>query len=285
MRWLPLLALVFASTATANDQLSNPAFLGIGMNDMPQRPGMPPLPASCVVTNVTRGSGAMAAGLTGGDLLRAIGGKAVVNCDAVLKAVQSHVAGDTVDVEVVRNGAPLKLKATLLSRDEILRRRLVGAPAPTTELFGVDDDMTFDLSANRGKTTIVGWFDPRCTGCNSIFTRLADWAKKQVDKPGAPPVPLAVTRDTTGAPNESRIRDKYKSTANAIGVPLALADPMVYEEFTLPDVERVHFTVVDCRGVVQYVAPIAANGADTDAALDELFAAAEQASRLAIKQR
>jgi hypothetical protein len=280
-----LLALAVASTATAGDQLSNPAFLGIGMNDMPQRPGMPPLPASCIVTNVTRGSGAMAAGLSSGDLIRTIGGKAVINCDAVLSAVQSHAPGDTIDVDVVRNGAPLKLKATLFSRDEILRRRLVGSPAPTTELFGVDEDVTFDLSANRGKTTIVGWFDPSCLGCNTIFNRLADWTKKQADKPGAPPMPLAVTRDTTGSPNESRIRAKYKSTANAIGVPLALADPIVYDEFTLPDRERVHFTVVDCRGVVQYVAPIAADGADTDAALDELFAAAEQASRLAIKQR
>jgi hypothetical protein len=186
---------------------------------------------------------------------------------------------------VLRGRQQLKLRATLLSRDEILRRRLVGAPAPTTELFSVDEDVTFDLSANRGKTTIVGWFDPRCTGCNSIFTRLADWSKKQVDKPGAPPMPLAVTRDTNGSPNEAKTREKYKSQASAIGIPLALADPIVYDEFTLPDIERVHFTVVDCRGVVQYVAPIAADGADTDAALDELFAAAEQASRLAIKQR
>lgn len=281
MRWLPLLAFVFASTASASDQLSNPAFLGIGMNDIPQQLG--PQPNTCVVSNVTRGSGAKAAGMTPGDVIRAIGGKNVANCDAVLQVVQSHVAGDIVDVVVTRAGQSVNLRATLLSRDEILRRRLVGAPVATTELVSVDEDRTFDLSANRGKTTVVGWFDPRCTGCNNIFSKLADWTKKQVDKPGAPPMPLAVTRDTTASPKDARA--KYKSQASALGVPLALADPIVYDEFTLPDVERVHFTVVDCRGVVQYVAPIAADGADTDAAMDELFAAAEQASRLAIKQR
>ena len=37
--------------------------------------------------------------------------------------------------------------------------------------------------------------------------------------------------------------------------------------------------VVDCRGIVQFVAPIAPDSDDLDAALDELLAAAEQAAR------
>ncbi len=285
MRWLPLASLVFAfvSSASASDQLSNPAFLGIGMNDIPSQQ----LPHTCQVSNVTRGSGAKAAGMTSGDLIKSIGGKVVPDCNAVLAAVQAHAPGDVVEVEVFRHGMAVKLKATLMTRDEILRRRLVGAPVVTTELFGVDEDRTFDLSANRGKTTIVGWFDPKCTRCDGVFAKLWDWSRKQVDTPGAPPMPLAVTRPTDPS---SRAKDvartsTFQSTATKLDVPLALADAPVYEEFTLPDVERVHFTVVDCRGVVQYVAPVAADGADTDAAMDELFAAAEQASRLAIKQR
>jgi len=283
VRWLPLVVLAVASTATASDQLSNPAFLGIGMNDIPA----PGIPSTCQVSNVTRGSGAKAAGMASGDVIRSIGGKPVLDCNAVLATVQAYAPGDVVDVEVMRRGEMMKLRATLMSRDEILRRRLVGSPVVTTELFGVDEDITFDLSANRGKTTVVGWFDPKCVRCDSVFAKLSDWSKKQVDKPGAPPMALAVTR-----PGDPNLRAKdvaktatFKSTANKLGIPLALADAPVYEEFTLPDVERVHFTVVDCRGVVQYVAPVAADGADTDAAMDELFAAAEQASRLAIKQR
>ena len=279
--------LVVASTAAASDQLSNPAFLGIGMNDLQPMPGMPPQPTTCMISNVTRGSGAKAAGLASGDVIRSIGGKPVADCNAVLASVQSYQPGDTVDVSVVRGTQTLKLRATLLSRDEILRRRLVGSPVATTELFGVDEDVTFDLSANRGKTTVVGWFDPKCVRCDAIFTKLADWSKKQIDKPGAPPMALAVTHpaDPNLRAKEVARSSTFKSTATRLDVPLALADAPVYEEFTLPDVERVHFTVVDCRGVVQYVAPVAADGADTDAAMDELFAAAEQASRLAIKQR
>ncbi len=68
-----------------------------------------------------------------------------------------------------------------------------------------------------------------------------------------------------------------------LDVPLALADRAVFEELTVPDSERISFLVIDCRGVVQYVAPIAPNGDDTDAAIDELFAAAEQASRRSSK--
>jgi hypothetical protein len=90
-----------------------------------------------------------------------------------------------------------------------------------------------------------------------VFAKLADWARKQVDKPGAPPMPLAVTRDMTA--RESARSTKYTSQARSFDVPIALADPALYEEFTIPDVERVHFTIVDCRGVVQYVAPIATN--------------------------
>lgn len=283
MRWLPLLVLGFASSAAASDQLSNPAFLGIGMNDIPSQG----LPATCQVTNVTRGSGAKAAGMVSGDVIRAIGGKAVPDCNAVLAAVQARAPGDVVEVIVQRRFETLTLKATLMSRDEILRRRLVGAPVVSTELFAVDEDTTFDLSANRGKTTIVGWFDPKCVRCDTVFTKLSDWTKKQADKPGAPPLPLAVTRpaDPNLRAKEVARSSTFKSTATKIDVPLALAEAPVYDEFTLPDVERVHFTVVDCRGVVQYVAPVAADGADTDAAMDELFAAAEQASRLAIKQR
>lgn len=240
-----------------------------------------------MISNVTRGSGAKAAGLASGDMLRSIGGKAVPDCNAVLAAVQSHVPGDVVEIEVVRRGEALKLRATLMSRDEILRRRLVGSPVVATELFGVDEDRTFDLSANRGKTTVVGWFDPKCVRCDSVFAKLAAWEKEQADKPGAPPMALAVTRspDPNLGPKEVARSSMFKGAANKIDVPLALADPIVYDEFTLPDVERVHFTIVDCRGVVRYVAPVAADGADTDAALDELFAAAEQASRLAIRQR
>ena len=90
------------------------------------------------------------------------------------------------------------------------------------------------------------------------------------------PMSLAVTQ---GAPDQAK-----QLTPIGLDVPLALADQVVYDELTVPDGERINFMVIDCRGVVRYVAPIAPNGDDTDAAIDELFAAAEQASRRSAKQ-
>jgi hypothetical protein len=47
----------------------------------------------------------------------------------------------------------------------------------------------------------------------------------------------------------------------------------------MKDIDRVHFMVIDGHGTVQYVAPIAPSSDDTRAALDELYAAAEQTAR------
>jgi membrane-associated protease RseP (regulator of RpoE activity) len=266
-----LLLTLLATTAVAGAKPSNPAFLGIGMQDMPRSPGQS---GPCIVTEVTRGSGAKAAGLHKGDELEAIDGAIVPNCDAVLRTVQAHQAGDTVAIAVVRNGRPVALKADLLSREEIMRRRLVGQPIVATDLFGVDDQRSVDLSAFKGKTAIVGWFDVRrCTGCTQVFGKLADWSRTH--QAGFPPMPLAVT---AGEPSQAK-----QLTPIGLDVPLALADAKLYEELTVPDADRINFMVIDCRGVVQYVAPIAPEGDDTAAAIDELFAAAEQASRRTTK--
>jgi hypothetical protein len=274
MRWLALSASIVALTsiAHAEGKRSNPAFLGIGMHDAQ---GVPPAggPAigPCIVDSITRGSGAKAAGLASGDFMRAIDGVAVTNCDAVLRVVQSREPGDFVKIHVVRDGRPLQLSAQLVSRDEILRRRLVGQPIVATDLYSVEDKGSLDLSAMRGKTTIVGWFDARrCNGCDAVFAKLAAWSREQADKPGiARPMALAVTAG-------DRENAKFFPM---LDVPLALAEPSLYEEFTIPDSERIHFTVVDCRGVINYVAPVAPTADDLDAVLDELFAASEQAAR------
>jgi len=259
---------VCATAAVASAKPSNPAFLGIGMHDA--MPGQNVGP--CVVDTVTRGSGAKAAGLQQGDELHSFDGTPVINCDAVLRVVQGHESGDIVKIAIVRGARPITLTANLWSRDEIMRRRLVGQPIVGTELYGVSDQRPVDLSSVRGKTQIVGWFDVRrCSGCTSIFSKLAAWTRAQAGKPGIPPMPLAVT---AGMPDQAK-----QLTPIGLDVPLALADKDLYEDLVVPDSERINFMVIDCRGVVQYVAPIVPDGDDTDAAIDELFAAAEQASR------
>lgn len=260
--------MVLATASVAVAKPSNPAFLGIGMHDEPD---------GCHVDNVTRGSGAKAAGLRASDIIVAIDKTPTPSCAVILANVQGHGAGDRVELLIQRNGRALTVNADLVSRDEIMRRRLVGQTMVATELMGVDDDRMVDLSSLRGKTAIVGLFDlGRCADCNSVFGKLATWTRAQADKGGAVPLSFAVSV----APLGSQMK-----VVKPIGldVPLAIADRAMFEELTVPDSERISFMVIDCRGVVQYVAPIAPNGDDTDAAIDELFAAAEQASRRSMK--
>ena len=260
-----MMVLATASVATAKP--SNPAFLGIGMHDEP---------TGCHVDNVTRGSGAKAAGLRAGDIIVAIDKAATPSCNVILANVQGHTAGDRVELLVMRMGRSLTLNADLVSRDEIMRRRLVGQAMVATELMGVEDQRMVDLSSLRGKTAIVGLFDlGRCTDCNSVFGKLATWTRAQADKGGAVPMSLAVS---VAPLDQTKVVKPI-----GLDVPLAIADRAMFEELTVPDSERISFMVIDCRGVVQYVAPIAPNGDDTDAAIDELFAAAEQASRRSMK--
>lgn len=268
MRFALGLVTLLATAHVAAAKPSNPAFLGIGMHDEPD---------GCHVDTVTRGSGAKTAGLRPGDVIAAIDQAMTPNCNAILALVQAHAPGDRVDLVVMRGGRSIVLAADLVSRDEIMRRRLVGQPMMATELASVDDDRMLDLSALRGKTAIVGLFDlGRCDGCNGVFGKLASWTRARADKGGAPPVAFAVSVAPLG-PNQKIVKPI------GLDVPLAIADRAMFEELTVPDSERISFLVIDCRGVVQYVAPIAPNGDDTDAAIDELFAAAEQASRRSTK--
>ncbi len=239
-------------------------------------PGGTAAQGPCAVASVTRGSGAQQSGLQPGDTLVSIDEVAVANCATVQSAVQSHEPGDAVTLGVLRFGRYVTLAAQLISRDEILRRRHVGQPIAPTDLLGVDDQHHIDLSEPRGKPTIVGWYDARrCADCATVFSKIATWSRAQLGKPVAPPIVLAVTRDDG---DELQV---LRSTV--LDVPLALADAEVYEHFTIADSERVNLMVIDGRGIVQYVSPVVPNSDDTDAVLDELFAAAAQAGRRVTK--
>ncbi|MBA3463119.1 MAG: PDZ domain-containing protein [Deltaproteobacteria bacterium] len=267
MRSAWVLTALLATTAVASAKPSNPAFLGISM---------PGGNGPCFVEGVTRGSAAKLAGMLKGDVMHSIDGTPTPNCDAVLRAIQGHEPGDQVKIAIARAGRPMVLNVELLSRAEIMRRRLVGQPMLATDLFGVDDQRSLDLSSLRGKTAIVGWFDARrCDGCTQVFGKVASWTRAQTDKPGFPPMPLAVT---PGQPHEAKALMPM-----GLDVPLAIAEREVYEDLVVADADRINFMVIDCRGIVRYVAPISPSADDADAAIDELFAAAEQASRRTTK--
>ena len=276
VRWVGLLILVVASavasSAMSAPRASNPAFLGVRMMDASGR-------GPCRIEGATRDGPAEAAGLRMGDLVLEVDGKAIVNCGALLDAITAHTPGDTVEVKVQRLGTALVVKAQLTTRDALLRS-VIGKPMIATDFVGVDDGTSYDLSALRGRMAIVGLYNPACTDCASLFGRFLDWSRDRARRDGPPPLVLAVW---AGEPSRD-VRTLQKS----LDVPLAVGEftpggeldgSPFSRELLLEDRERLWVLVIDGRGMVQYLGPIAPNSDDTEAVLDELFAAAEQAWR------
>jgi hypothetical protein len=170
------------------------------------------------------------------------------------------------------------VQARLLSRDEVLRRRFGGLPVPSTRLVRVDDTATVDLSTPRRFATIIGWYPTSCDGCEAVFGKVARWSRDN-----AKALTVTVAAATAG---DLRMRKSVEENVKALqpqqrrlDVPLLVADAETYEHFAIGDGDRIQFMVIDARGIVHYAAPVIPSSDDAEAALDELYAAAEQAAR------
>jgi S1-C subfamily serine protease len=268
VRILGLAAFVLLGATPAAAKSSNPAFLGVGMHDAGGRGAGP-----CIVDTITADSAASEAGLRQSDELIALDGAALTTCDTLITAIQAREPGQLVKLDVRRAGMLLALKVNLLSREEVLRRRFVGQVVPTAMLLRVQDRQTGELAA-RGKTTIVGWFDKGCVGCESVFARVARWSTGKSRSISV----IGATAGDMRVPIEENFQI-MRDMARNLDVPLFLTDSETFKRFTITDTDRIHFMVVDCRGVVLHVAPVIPDGDDTTAVLDELYAATEQAVR------
>jgi membrane-associated protease RseP (regulator of RpoE activity) len=263
---LVMAAAVAPASAKDKPRSSNPAFLGVGMSGGSN--------GACVIETVTKDSGAQVAGLRSGDVFLAIDGTLVPSCDELITQIQAHEPGDLTKIQVSRGGVPTTITAKLLSRAEVMRQRFVGQPVPMTTLTRVDDLTAGDLST-RGKTTIVGWFDQKnCVGCETVFASLAEWQKKTRSS-------ISVIGATAGDARKSVPENlvTLKQYQRGLDVPLLVTDQDTFTDLAITDPDRIHFMVIDGRGIVQYAAPLAPQAEDTAAVLDELYAAAEQASR------
>ncbi len=266
----------FAADANAAPS-SNPAFLGIQMQSRGN--------VGCEVSAVTRGSSAEDAGLREFDLIVAIDGVPTPRCDLLQTEIISKSPGQVVRLDV-RRSERVVITATLSTRAEVLHRRLVGQPMESIEASDADDDKhELDLAVTRGKTTVLGWFLlDGCSGCSAVFDRVADGIAQRLKTAENPPALLAVTSlpaspsyvmpGVPAAATAGPPRKRYGFTST---VPLALTSKQAFEELAIDDPLRIHFVVVDCRGIVRFVAPIAPGSDDIDAAVDEVLAAVEQA--------
>jgi len=282
VRWAGLLACILAtlavwtaSVAHAAPRASNPAFLGIQMDPTSGR-------GACLIDQATRDSPAEAAGLRGGDLVVAIDRASLSDCNDLLDAITAHVPGDVVQLKIARLGRVLLVPVQLTTRDALLHKA-IGKPMVATELVAVDDGTTYDLSALHGHMAIVGLYNPTCIDCGALFGRFLEWSRGQARKGGPPPLVLAVTAG--GAAHDlaalQRSLDVPLTTAELSsrrdGAPGSLS--LFGRDLVIADRDRLGVIVIDRRGIVQYIGPVAPNSDDTEAVLDELFAAAEQAAR------
>jgi thiol-disulfide isomerase/thioredoxin len=273
VRWVGIVSVLLASTALAAPRSSNPAFLGIQMQDAGGR-------GPCMIESATRESPAEAAGLRGGDLVISVDKKPIANCSVLLDEITAHAPGETVEIKVQRLSTSVTVRVQLTTRDALLQR-VIGKPMVETNFIGVDDGTIYDLSALHGRMAIVGLYNPACVDCPSLFPRFVEWARDKARKGGPQALVLAVA---AGEP----LRD-VKALQKSLDVPLAVGEFVTSmhdperspfsRELVIFDRDRLGVIVIDGRGIVQYIGPIAPNSDDTDAVLDELFAAAEQASR------
>lgn len=265
-----VLVAMLVGTASAGP-MSNPAFMGIGMSAHP---------FGCHVDSITRGSAAEDAGLQPNDLIAAIDGLVLqataqqpyLPCDVLRTQILSHPSGDVVRLDLSRLGEHVVVNVTLSTRAEVLHRRFVGHAMDGISVSDIDDDThSFELD-QHGKTTVVGWFSMRCVGCTTAFERVFDGLMRRTK--GIHPLFLAVTH---GAPKDLR-------KLFATDIALANADEGTFRDLAIDD-ERVQFMVIDCRGIVRFVSPVAPDGDDLDAAVDEVLAAAEQAEHARVSRR
>jgi membrane-associated protease RseP (regulator of RpoE activity) len=273
VRWVGLIVCLAASTAMASPRSSNPAFLGIRMQDAGGR-------GPCMIEGATHESPAEIAGLRSGDLVLTVDGKPIGTCSVLLDEITAHAPGDAVQIKVQRLGAAVVTQVQLTTRDALLHK-VIGKPMVATDLVGVEDGTTYDLSSPHGRMAIIGLYNPACVDCASLFTKFLDWSREKARKGGPQALVLAVSAGES-------IRD-LKVLQNSLDVPLATGEFLVpgqdpdsspfSRELVISDRDRLGVMVIDGRGIVQYVGPIAPNSEDTEAVLDELFAVADQAAR------
>jgi hypothetical protein len=270
MRWLGLGLLAVAAMAPAGaigaPRQSNPAFLGIGFG---QGPG------GCTIESVTPNGPAADAGIHTDDNILAFDEVPLDPkrpCDQLVAAITLHVAGDRVRIDFMRGPVHRNVTATLATRADVLQKR-VGEHVGPTDLVDVDDPRThYDLDDHH-KTMVVGFFDDRCLNCARVFDKISDGLKTR--ERGARSMDgdvfvLAVT--DRGYRDE--LHDLRKTFTSSVA--LAAADSETFQSLAMIEPDRAFFMVIDCKGIIRLVTPIAPDSDDLDAAVDEVLAGAEQ---------
>jgi len=143
------------------------------------------------------------------------------------------------------------------------------------QLHRVEDGTVYDLSSLHGRMAIRRVVRSTCVDCASLFTKFVDWFARQ----GA----QGRVAGARAGGQRCRAAARSKAMQKALDVPLAIGefggsgqDPEG-SPFSRDSCSRIatgSLIVIDGRGIRAVPGPIAPNSDDTEAVLDELFAAA-----------
>lgn len=260
---LPLVVVGATAPRALAGPSSNPAFLGIAMDDLPGH--------GCFVTGVTPDSAADRAGVLKGDLVLALDGVATSACTDITAQIIAHRPGDDVRIDVRRGMEHVVLHAVLVTRAEVLNEKYVGHELDTDDVVDLDDGTRYDLAHLHGRTHVLVWFDAReCADCAGLIRRVLETTEARHAN-------LELIGVTYGEPKE--LADLKLSAR--LGIPVAVAPDHYFTNTSMFERDRAYFMVIDARGTVRFVTPIVPEADDLDAEIDEVLAAADQAeSRL-----
>ena len=122
---IPVDTVIEIANQLIQDGVATHAYLGIGTQtitpEIARAYGFP-VEHGVVVNMVVEGSPAEDAGLLVGDIIVKIGDREISSSEEVFSAIRSNRAGDSIDIDLYRNGTKRTVKATLGS-DEVMRQQ------------------------------------------------------------------------------------------------------------------------------------------------------------------
>lgn len=138
-----------------------------------------------VIKNVIEGTPAADGGLKAGDEILTVSGLKVTKPKELIDAIASQGVGNTVKVEFLRKKKPMTREIKLVARPdelEMLRKQVVGKPAPKLPLEPLSGTTMKSLQAYKGKTVLVEFWATWCPACRASHERLSAYAKEMQDK-------------------------------------------------------------------------------------------------------
>ena len=111
-----------------------------------------------LITGVMPGTPAEKAGLQKGDVVLKLNGEVVENSNALRNEIADARADATVELELVRNGAPMKMMVTLDERPKQPSRMAIPQepPTPTPQLGFSVQELTPEMAERLGYTQVQG---------------------------------------------------------------------------------------------------------------------------------